>query len=134
MMVRNFFLFLHTGIEYYKKYPYCLGIDVTFGTNREKRPLFRVTVRTPNRHVLPILEAFLPSQQQWVFKLIIDEVFPQLLHKKYLDQTKIVVTDEDEKMFLPIRQAIQSNRLGNGAKHRLCKWHKINRNYTQKVQ
>ena len=54
------------GRKYHVKFPHVLGCDVTFGTNAEKRPLFRASCKTMDNKNIPIINAFVPSQQRWV--------------------------------------------------------------------
>lgn len=49
--------------HFHSMYPDVLGIDVVFGTNTEKRPLIRGTGKSSSNKNLPIINAFLPSEQ-----------------------------------------------------------------------
>ena len=54
---------------YHSKFPRVLGFDVTFGTNAvEKRPLFRAFGKTSDNRNIPHVNAFIPSEQRWVFE------------------------------------------------------------------
>jgi hypothetical protein len=57
--------------------------------------------------------------------------FPALLPKSGLDEMNLMITDEDPKCHLQIGAAKQLGVLPN-VTHRLCCWHKINRNYSLK--
>jgi hypothetical protein len=48
-------------------------------------------------------------------------------------QIRLIVTDQDDKCYSQIDLAIRSGPLSN-ANHRLCKWHKVNRNYRIKAK
>ena len=56
------------GKSYYSKFPHVLGFDVTFGTNAEKRPLFRATCKTSDSRNISHVNAFIPSEQRWIFE------------------------------------------------------------------
>ena len=45
------------------KYPDVLGVDVTFGKNSKKRPPFYVIGKNARNRNIPIIDAFLHSQQ-----------------------------------------------------------------------
>lgn len=51
---------LKEGKRYHRMFPHVLGMDSTFGTNNEKRPLFRVTGRATSGKNIPILNAYFP--------------------------------------------------------------------------
>ena len=42
------------GRLYHQQFPYVLGMDVTFGTNAEKHPLFRASSKTSNNNNVPL--------------------------------------------------------------------------------
>jgi len=107
-------------------YPYILGIDVTFGTNAEKRPLLRVTGRNTRNNIFPIAEAFLPSQQRYVFSWFLETALPTILDNGALRKTSLILTDEDIhfiEALLPLIEDKDSPLYR--ALHRLCKWHKV---------
>jgi len=106
-------------------------MDTTFGTNQEKRPLFKMIGRDASNRNIPLLCAFLPSLSGWVFHWIFQDVLPPLLGKENLQKLRLVTTDEDTfciNAFLSLKDHHYMNCL-----IRLCKWHKVNRNYTTKV-
>ena len=110
----------------HRAYPYILGIDVTFGTNAEKRPLLRVTGRNTRNKIFPIAEAFLPSQQRYVFSWFLESALPTILDIGALRKTSLVISDEDVhfiEALLPLLEDRDSPLYK--ALHRLCKWHKV---------
>ena len=107
-------------------YPYILGMDVTFGTNAEKRPLLRVTGRNTRNKIFPIAEAFLPSQQRYVFSWFLETALPTILDNGALRKTSLIISDEDIhfiEALLPLLE--DKNSPLYRALHRLCKWHKV---------
>ncbi len=50
----------------HRRFPHILGMDVTYGTNNERRPLFRVIGKNARNKNFPIADAFIPSQQRCV--------------------------------------------------------------------
>jgi hypothetical protein len=119
------------GILYFRKYPERIGVDVTNGTNTEKRPLFRGTIISSNHRNIPVWNAFLPSQAQWVFKWLFQEAFPALFPLEARERVRLVMTDEDPQCFTNITAAIDARIIPN-AHLRFCKWHKVNRNFVLK--
>lgn len=105
----------------YTAYPECLGMDVTHGTNQEKRPIFRLVGRTPNNKSFPVLCVLMPCESDWAFRLIFETVIPELFgHSiRYL---RILTTDED---WIQIQGFRAFPNIYPLAKLRYCKWHKV---------
>lgn len=86
------------GKKYHKKFPHVLGLDVTFGTNKEKRPLLRGSGKTSNNKNIPHVNAFIPSQQRWVFEWCVKDGIPAILDADALRKTCIIMSDQDEQL------------------------------------
>jgi hypothetical protein len=86
------------GKKYHTKFPHVLGCDVTFGTNAEKRPLFRASGKTSDNKNIPHINAFVPSQQRWVFEWIFEDGFPSILDRTALSKTCMILTDQDTQL------------------------------------
>ena len=113
------------GRDYHKLFPSVLGFDVVFGTNAEKRPQMRGTGRTSSNKNLPIIEAFLPSQQKWILDWFISDAVPSLLDRDALRSTKIIITDQDRELMGVIDTALKNkDGVYGGSMRRICKWHK----------
>jgi ribosomal protein L5 len=65
--VSNNDFFFCTVSRYFDLYPEVMGFDVTFGTNKEKRPMARATIKTSSNKNVPFFNALLPSGASWVF-------------------------------------------------------------------
>ena len=113
------------GRHFHRLFPHVLGMDVVFGTNNEKRPHLRGTGKSFANKNLPLINAFLPSQQQWVFDWFVNDALPNLFHPEALAKTTLIITDQDKDMIHVLDQAIKNvdGVLGT-AKRRICKWHK----------
>ena len=107
----------------FQRFPYCFGTDITNGTNQEKRPLARATAVTWNNSNVPFW-----TGSRWVHRWIFQEAFPFLFPPNVLSKCMLVVTDEDHLCYEELESAIRAGTFPS-AKHRLCKWHKVNRNY-----
>ena len=119
--------------RYFQMFPEACGVDVTNGTNSEQRPNARGTILTSNNKNVPFWNSFLPSESGWVWKWVIIDGFRALLPKSALDRMNIMITDEDPKCYHQIGAAKQLKVLPKVV-HRLCAWHKVNRNYTMKAR
>jgi hypothetical protein len=116
------------GIRYHQMFPEALGMDCTHGTNSKKRPLFRVTGRTTAGKNIPLINAFFPDQQGWVFEWVLQTALPLLLDTDCVKRTSIVLTDEDNQELNQLAGAVAANIMPN-MKNRLCAWHKIDRGF-----
>ena len=107
------------------KYPDVLQVDATFGKNNEKRPQFCVIGKNALNRNITFVDAFLPSQQQYVFRWLFNDTLPRLLDKFALSCTHIIMTDQDLHMIEGLSHPLNDLGLYGHALHRLCKWHKI---------
>ena len=60
-------------------FPDVFFMDITFGTNNELRPLFKLCGIDANRQNFTGVNFFLPSKKRWVFHFLINEGIPLLL-------------------------------------------------------
>ena len=82
------------GILGHRRFPWTFGVDVTNGTNNEKRPHIRVICKSRRNRNMPTIDGLLPSQQTYVFSIFFGEVVPFLLDKDALRQTQLVISDQ----------------------------------------
>lgn len=115
-------------LAYFNKFPHLVVMDVTFGTNRERRPLMKATsVHSRNKN-LPLFNCFMAADAGWVWDWILSHAFPVLLGKASCAKVQMIVTDQDVKCFSHIDAQIISGVFPSG-KHRLCAWHKVDQGY-----
>ena len=107
------------------RFPDILGADVTFGDNNEKRPHIRLFCKSQRNNSLPLVDAFLPSQQGYVFSWFFEEAIPALLDTEALLKTQIILTDQCPIMCPTLTNPISVLKLYGKAIHRICKWHKV---------
>jgi hypothetical protein len=119
--------------RYFRMFPEACGVDVTNGTNSEKRPNGRGTLLTSNNRNIPFWNAYMPSESGWVWNWMFIRAFPALLPKSGLDEMNLMITDEDPQCYQQIGAAKQASALPK-VHHRLCCWHKVNRNYILKAR
>ena len=104
--------------------PGVMGFDVTNGTNKEKLPMARGTVKNSDNRNVPIFNALLPSMSSWVFPWIFHDARPKLLSKESLSNLRLILVDEDHHCNSQIDSARTLGLLPN-VHYRLCKWHKV---------
>jgi hypothetical protein len=121
--------------QYFDMYPTVFGFDVTHGTNSEKQPLGRGVVITPDRKIVTVFNAFLPSEASWVFGWVFKTAIPLLVSSKttLLRAISIVPTDQDEQCIGQVNAAVTEKIILN-ANHRICCWHKVDRGFITKAR
>jgi hypothetical protein len=107
------------------RFPDILGADVTYGDNNEKRPHIRLIGKNQRNKNIPLVDAFLPSQQAYVFSWFFEEAIPALLDPEALLKTQIILTDQCPIMCPTLTNPICILKLYGNATHRICKWHKV---------
>ena len=118
---------LKEEIQYFKMFPDVLQIDVTEDTDKERRPLLVVTIRTTTNRTIPVLHAFLPNQKAWSFRWVFSVVMPRLFGEDVLKNVKFILTDGDRQETSQVDVAIQlffphANRLR-------CGWHIVDQGW-----
>ena len=116
------------GRRMFIAHPECFGTDITNGVDHEKRPLLRATGRNAENRNLPFLNAFVASGSRWVHRWIFQDVLPLFLPNDTLEKVRLCVTDDDKQCHLEFIAAVSAGIFPN-AMHRLCQWHKVNRNF-----
>ena len=95
------------------------------GTNREKKDLFIVAVRSSGGDTLPVNLTVIPSGQKWVFDTIYKTAFPHLYTSEVCSMNRLVLTDEDKSEYEPFESAIDTTNYFKKSKVMLCTLHAI---------
>ena len=88
-------------VKYMYMYPDVWYMDCTSGTNREKKDLFVVAVRSASGDTLPVNLTVFPSAQKWVFEAIYKTAFPNLYSPDVCSMNRLVLTDEEKAEYEP---------------------------------
>ena len=103
----------------------CCVRFVSTGTNRQKKQLFVMAVRTPNGTTLPGNLTIIPSEQKWVFHSIYQLAFPHLYSSEVCSRNRLVLTDEDDALYKSFESVIETNQNFNRSRVMLCTFHAI---------
>ena len=95
------------------------------GTNRQKKQLFVMAVRTPSGKTLPGNLSIIPSEQKWVFHALYQHAFPQLYSSEVCFRNRLVLTDEDEAEYRSFEDLIQVTKEFSKSSVMLCTFHGI---------
>ena len=104
---------------------YLKMFNLNQGTNRQKRELFVVAVRSASGVTLPVNLTIIPSAQKWVFNAIYQLAFPSLYSSNVCSMNRLVLTDEDESEYAPFQSAIVTMPEFRKSNVMLCTFHGI---------
>ena len=91
---------------WFQKFPSVLSLDVTCGTNAEKRPLARGTILTANGNTVPIFDSFLSAEVTWAWDWVLDYALPRLFNNSTLQNVKMIPTNCDSPSFSMVEKQI----------------------------
>ncbi len=95
------------------------------GTNRQKKQLFVMAVRTPSENTLPGNISIIPSEQKWVFHALYQHAFPHLYSSEVCFRNRLVLTDEDEAEYRSFEALIRVTKEFSKSSVMLCTFHGI---------
>jgi hypothetical protein len=93
--------------------------DTALKTDREKCLLFPACGKYSENQTFTYLCSFMPSECHWVFDWLYTRAMPQLLGRKVLQRTNILMTDGDKNEYGPLEAQIQNGAFGMPW-HALC--------------
>ena len=117
----------NSSVELARAFPEVVMSDVTYKTNSEKRPLFIMVGRDSEGKVFPIMWAFLPSEERWVFEWLYKTVIPVLLGPRFCSHNRVHLTDQCAQAIEVLDLCCNTDGVYPLSQHRLCNWHKIDR-------
>lgn len=112
-------------------YPEIMSCDTTMKTNSEKRPLVLMAGKDAFNRTFSHTWGFLPSQGYWTFNWVFGTAFPALHGHAARKCVELVCTDQDGRLYEAIMNNCGPGRCLPKATHRLCAWHKFDRNFTE---
>jgi hypothetical protein len=114
----------------FRKFPYVVKIDVTFGTNARGIPLLTVTGKTSDNQVFTVLRCWIPNEQAWIFRWLLLHALPTILGKD-INRINTIISDGDSQEIAQINNMID---VVMTQAHRLrCAWHLIDRSWNRWV-
>jgi hypothetical protein len=102
-----------------------LNLVPFIGTNRQKKQLFVMAVRSPSGTSLPGNLTIIPSEQKWVFHAIYQLAFPHLYSSDVCCRNQLVLTDEDDAEYKSFESVIESIDVFKRSTVMLCTFHGI---------
>ena len=103
-----------------------VAMDMTFGTNLQKRPLFIVNGVDGNNKMKTFFRCFMPSKQAQAYRWVINKAMPTLLGGNLdstFPQVSMIATDEEDALISTIRSQCRPAGIFPNSRHRLDKYH-----------
>ena len=104
-------------------FPEVIFMDVTSGTNKQKRDLFLMVVKDGNGETYVGNVTVIPSQQRWVFMKIYKTFFLYLYGEVTVSRFQLAVTDDDVSAHGPFDCLIKTMSCYTNCVHILCVFH-----------
>jgi len=89
-------------------HPEVYFMDVTPGTNRQRRDLFLMAIRTPTGETFPGNLTVIPSGRRWVFHCIYQLAFIALYGAETCSRNCLALCDEDNSEYGPFENCIRT--------------------------
>ena len=114
-------------------FPEVFYMDVTAGTNRQKRDLFLMVVKDANGQTFIGNATVIPSGQRWVFDKIFQSFFLHLYGEETIGRNRLALTDDDKAEHGPWDNSVETLECYNESKHMLCVFHALVMAFHEKV-
>ena len=99
-----------------------MALDLTFGTNKQRRPLFVVAGVDGCNKSFTMFRAFMPSKEHRAVRWVMLKALPMLLGRDILQRVYVIATDMEHALSDAISSGITS-KIFPRAKHRLDYFH-----------
>jgi hypothetical protein len=90
------------------------------GTNRHRKELFVMAVRTPSGKTFPRNFSIIPSAKKWVLHAIFHLAFLELYGDEVCSMNRLVLTDEEDAEYRSFESLIATNVIFKKSKVMLC--------------
>ena len=114
-------------------HPHVWFMDVTSGTNKQKKDWFLMAVRTPQGKTFPGNLTVIPSGKRWVFSTIYQRAFILLYGEATCSHNCLLLCDEDHCEYGPFEDAIVTNKCFQKLSLFICNFHGIWMPFKEKV-
>jgi hypothetical protein len=117
--------------EMFRKFPYVMKIDTTFGTNDRSMPLLSITGLDSNNKTFTVARAYIPNEQSWVFRWILTHALPGLLGIDTMQRIVVILSDGDSTEIVQINNLI--DKLCPQVHRLRCGWHLVDRGWERLI-
>jgi hypothetical protein len=116
-----------------KMFPEFLAVDMTFGVNKQQRNLLLIAGIDGHNSVFTAFHCFMPSKQTCAYAWALQEAARHLLTEKVLVHNRCFACDQEQALYLPIRQMITSTAYLSKSHNRLDQFHLFKKEWKDKV-
>jgi len=117
----------------FSMFPEFIAADLTFGINRQRRPLFVMTGVDGDNKAFTGLRCFMPSKSKEAYQWVLHDALPFLVGQSTADRICCISTDCEEALSLAIQYSMQlDGGLPKSLKHRLDFYHVFVQKWNQK--
>jgi hypothetical protein len=95
------------------------------GTNKQKKELFVMAIRTPTGRTFPGNFTIIPSAKKWVFHAIYRFAFLSLYGEHICSLNRLVLTDEEDAEYRSFENLIVTHEMFRLSNVMLCTFHAI---------
>jgi len=99
-----------------------MALDLTFGTNKQRRPLFVVAGVDGSNKSFTMFRAFMPSKEHRAVRWVMLKALPMLLGRDILQRVSVIATDMEPALSEAISSGV-TMKIFPQAKHRLDYFH-----------
>ena len=104
-------------------FPEFLAVDMTFGVNREQRNLLLIAGIDGHNNVFTAFHCFMPSKQTCAYAWALKEAARHLLTEQVLVHNKCFACDQEQALYMPLREMMSSTNYLAKSHHRLDQFH-----------
>jgi hypothetical protein len=112
------------------RYPECLFVDSTHGTNNESRPLLQLVGRDSAGKGFTICRIFMPNETAAFYRWVFLEALPLLLGAVNLGKIVLILSDGDSQEFNAIDEGIY--KFFKNARRGRCAYHIVQKTWEAK--
>jgi hypothetical protein len=109
------------------RYPECLFVDSTHGTNNESRPLLQLVGRDSDGKGFTICRIFMPNETASFYRWVFLEALPLLLGAVNLGRIVLILSDGDSQEFNAIDEGIYKHF--KNARRGRCAYHIVQKTW-----
>ena len=111
----------------FEMFPEVLTVDTTTKSNNEHRPLLTIAAKNSYGKMFTVLRAFLPNEQNWVFRWVFSIVLPRMFGHSILSRINIIISDGDAQEYGQIDNVIK--KFLSQVRRIRCGWHIIEKGW-----
>jgi hypothetical protein len=116
-----------------KMFPEFLAVDMTFGVNKEQRNLLLIAGIDGHNNVFTAYHCFMPSKQTCAYTWALKEAARYLLTEQVLEHNKCFACDQEQALFMPLREMMSSTNYLAKSHHRLDQFHLFKKEWKDNV-